>query len=125
MKIARFVCSKPVARLVALLIAFQIFVLHDCATRSEEPFAKDGILLFNGKDLDGWRKETGEWMAAGSLALDSNDPKRFALKEGTGILVNGRTGKTVNLITEREFGDIEAHIEFCVPKASNSGVYFM
>jgi hypothetical protein len=95
------------------------------AAHGDEPFAKDGTLLFNGKNFDGWRKEAGEWMAVGSLALDSNDPKRFALKEGTGILVNGRAGKTVNLITEREFGDLEAHIEFCVPKGSNSGVYFM
>jgi 3-keto-disaccharide hydrolase len=31
----------------------------------------------------------------------------------------------LNLLTEREFGDCKLHVEFCVPKASNSGVYLM
>ena len=39
--------------------------------------------------------------------------------------MNGPKGKTGNLITEMEHGDLEAHIEFVVPKASNSGIYFM
>lgn len=41
------------------------------------------------------------------------------------MLVNGEKGKTVNLLTELEHGDCNAHLEFCVPKDSNSGVYFM
>ncbi len=28
-------------------------------------------------------------------------------------------------MSEREFGDIEAHVEFCITKHSNSGVYLM
>jgi hypothetical protein len=31
----------------------------------------------------------------------------------------------VELITEPEFGDVELHVEFCVPRHSNSGVYLM
>jgi len=41
------------------------------------------------------------------------------------VLVNGPKGTTANLLTEMEHADVEAHIEFVVPKASNSGVYFM
>src|ERR1043166_1280041 len=81
--------------------------------------------LFNGKDLSGWRKPTGAWMAAKAVALDAADPEKFVLTSGDGILANGEKGKTVNLVSEPEFGDIEAHIEFWIPKHSNSGVYVM
>ena len=39
--------------------------------------------------------------------------------------MNGPRGNTSHLVTKRSFGDVRAHIEFCVPKGSNSGVYFM
>ncbi|MBM3890366.1 MAG: DUF1080 domain-containing protein [Verrucomicrobia bacterium] len=89
--------------------------------------ADDGnlILLFNSKDFDGWRKPTGDWQAVGAVRLDLADNKRFVIEPGAGVMVNGPKGRTVNLLTEREFGDIEAHIEFCLPKGSNSGIYFM
>jgi hypothetical protein len=57
--------------------------------------------------------------------MDPGDQKRFAIQPGTGVLVNGAKGRTVNLLTETEHGDVEAHIEFLVPKNSNSGVYFL
>jgi hypothetical protein len=57
--------------------------------------------------------------------LDPIDPKAFITQVGTGVAVNSKDGKTVDLVTEAEFGDIEAHIEFCVAKRSNSGIYLM
>src|SRR6266550_2923856 len=90
-------------RFIAAVFVFTCLVLavvaYQPAAHGDEPFAKDGTLLFNGKNFDGWRKQTGEWTAVSSAALDPNDPKRFVLKEGTGILVNGKAGKTGNLIT--------------------------
>jgi Domain of Unknown Function (DUF1080) len=86
---------------------------------------KEAIELFNGRDLTGWRKEVGDWTAASAVSPAPDDPMKFVLKEGTGVLVNGAAGKTVNLISEPEFGDVEAHFEFCIPKGSNSGIYFM
>jgi hypothetical protein len=80
--------------------------------------------LFSEKDLSGWQKPAGEWTVARSVSLNSADPKKFAIRPGSGVLVNGEKGRTVNLLTEAEFGDVEAHIEFVVPKESNSGVYF-
>ncbi len=80
--------------------------------------------LFNGRDLSGWKKPAGAWMAAGAVPLDPADPKKFKVEPGSGVLVNGEQGKTSNLFTEAEFGDVEAHVEFVVPKGSNSGVYF-
>ncbi len=81
--------------------------------------------LFNGKDLQGWRKPTGTWTAAERVESDPADPKKLKITPGVGILVNGPTGRTVDLVSEREFGDIDLHVEFCIPKQSNSGIYLM
>src|SRR6185503_8897498 len=81
--------------------------------------------LFNGKDVIGFRKPTGAWMAAKDVAMDPADPEKFIVTHGEGILVNGTKGKTVNLISEAEFADVEVHVEFWIPKHSNSGVYVM
>ena len=78
-----------------------------------------------GGSLAGWRKPTGSWMAAKSVALDPANASAFTIAPGEGILVNGADGRTVNLVTEREFGDAALHVEFCIPKHSNSGIYLM
>jgi len=78
-----------------------------------------------GEGLAGWRKKTGEWMNVGGAMADPANERAIATTPGTGVLVNGAKGKTVDLFTEAEFGDIAAHIEFMIPKGSNSGVYFM
>jgi hypothetical protein len=64
-------------------------------------------------------------MAAKKVALDPADPAKLAITPGEGVMVNGPQGRTGNLFTQAEFGDVEAHLEFCLPKHSNSGVYFM
>ena len=83
------------------------------------------VEIFNGRDLSGWRKPVGDWQAARAVSLDAADHKKFAIEPGNGVLVNGAKGNTQNLLSEMEHGDVEAHIEFVVPKNSNSGVYFM
>lgn len=75
-------------------------------------------------DLSGFRSPTGEWLMAGNAILNPTDEKRLSTEPGIGVSVNGEAGKTTHLITQLEHGDIEAHIEFVVPKGSNSGVYF-
>jgi hypothetical protein len=80
--------------------------------------------LFNGRDLTGWQK-AGDWQAAATVATNAANPKIFSVQPGEGVLVNGTNGHTANLRTEESFGDVEAHLEFTVPKDSNSGVYFL
>ena len=80
--------------------------------------------LFNGKNLDGWREGAGNWLVAKAVSLDPKNDRLFKIEPGAGVLVNGREGKEHNLFSQDEFGDIEAHIEFNLPKGSNSGVYF-
>lgn len=103
-----------------------VYVLLSVAAVGPSATAAEGnwTTLFNGKNFDGWREPTGEWLAAGGVDLAADDPGRFAIADGTGVLVNGETGRTKNLLTDEEHCDVEAHIEFVVPKGSNSGVYF-
>ena len=82
-------------------------------------------VLFDGKDLAGWKAPTGTWSVAKSISLDPADPEKFVVTPGQGIVVNCASGHTVDLITEQEFGDMEAHVEFCITRHSNSGVYLM
>jgi hypothetical protein len=87
--------------------------------------------LFNGKDLAGWAFRGGaqnakrsKWQVAGSVSLVPDMPARFKLDGKEGILVNAGDGRGVDLISEYQHGDCELHIEFNVPRGSNSGVYF-
>jgi hypothetical protein len=81
--------------------------------------------LFNRQDLTGWRSPWGLWSAVESVQIDPANTKDFIAKPGKGILLNSAGERTVNVLTEREFGDCKLHVEFCVPKESNSGVYLM
>ncbi len=81
--------------------------------------------LFNGKDLAGWRTPTGTWSVAKSVSLDPANPESFVITPGHGVLVNCASGHTVDLISVPEFGDMQAHVEFCITRHSNSGVYLM
>ena len=94
---------------------------------------KGWIKLFNGKNLEGWQytgaPEKSAWQVASKAMPDPATAnaahQEFVITPGEGILVNGVEGRTCNIFTERTHGDCEAHIEFMVPKGSNSGVYFM
>jgi putative membrane-bound dehydrogenase-like protein len=83
------------------------------------------ITLFGDKDLGAWDKPAKEWIIAGDAALDAMNPRRLVPKPGTGVLVNGPKGRAANLVSKEKFTDVEAHVEFLIPKGSNSGVKLM
>jgi hypothetical protein len=76
-------------------------------------------------DLVAWRPPTGDWTAAQDVALKPSEPSRFTITPGEGILFNGAEGRTVDLLTQGEFGDVQIHVEFCISRHSNSGIYLM
>jgi hypothetical protein len=78
----------------------------------------------SGSGLEPWAGPTGDWFVAGSAALDPQNPKLLTTQPGDGVLVNGPKGRTRNLVGKQKFDDIEAHVEFLIPKRSNSGVKF-
>jgi hypothetical protein len=75
-----------------------------------------------GDNLDAWKQPVGTWVHADSVAIDRDNAKKLVAMPGKGIWVNGPTGKTRDLVTKESFGDVELHVEFMIPKGSNSGV---
>jgi hypothetical protein len=83
---------------------------------------KEWIDLFGDKVLELW-KGSGGWQVAGDVEIDPNNPRKLLAKPGKGVLVNIPKGKKApNLVSEQKFSDIEVHVEFYIPKGSNSGV---
>ena len=100
-------------RVFALLLLFAVFSLAAPAAD------KDGIDLTN---LDAWRKPDTLWLLARGVGIDPDNPKRLSAKAGKEILVNGKKGRARDLLSKQAFGDVEVHVEFLIPKGSNSGV---
>jgi len=92
--------------------------------------AEEEWQTLTGADLSSWREPTADWKVVGAAVVSKEnerllvaDPKVEVSAENAQML-NGPKGRTKNILTRHEHGDIEAHIEFMVPKGSNSGVYF-
>ncbi|MEO8075180.1 MAG: DUF1080 domain-containing protein [Acidobacteriota bacterium] len=85
--------------------------------------------LLNGQDLAGWRSceaaAKNEWYTTRIVRYERYlGPTQLSGRPGpSGVILNGPTGRTANLCTERKFGDIELYLEFMLAKGSNSGVY--
>jgi hypothetical protein len=108
-------CSLCLAGLLFFLLAF---------TAAAQEKAK-WIDLFDSPKLEAWKDPSGDWAYVGDVVLDEKEPRKLAPKPGTGVFYNGAKGKTKNLITKDEYQDTEVHVEFLIPKRSNSGVKLM
>ncbi|MDG3004779.1 3-keto-disaccharide hydrolase [Paludisphaera mucosa] len=95
------------------------------------PASDDWTPLFNGKDLAGWKFRNPDarklWVACDEVKLDPSNPGRLLpVGEGGGagaVLLCGEDGRASDIMTVEDFGDYELHLEFTVPRGSNSGVY--
>ncbi|SFD19905.1 protein of unknown function [Algibacter lectus] len=76
------------------------------------------------KDLEDFRTPQGDWFEVKSVEVDSVNYQFLNFKKGAGFFVNGEIGKTEHIETQESYGDVELHIEFLLPKGSNSGIYF-
>jgi hypothetical protein len=85
---------------------------------------KDWVELIGEHGLDHWQAPAGGWIVAGDARPDADKGSRLITQDGQGLLVNGAIGRAKNLLTKADFGDVEAHFEFQIPKGSNSGVKF-
>jgi hypothetical protein len=81
----------------------------------------EGWIDLSAQGREAWQKTKG-WSRAESVAADPKNAKRLTFTPGTAILVNGRDGRAPDLISKQKFGDLEVHVEFLIPKQSNSGV---
>jgi hypothetical protein len=94
------------------VLAYQAEVKPNDATLRARP-PEGAVVVFNGKDLEGWVKRDGKTPAAWPVQI--------------GILTVGKG----NIMTQKRFGNFELHLEFNVPymptargqARGNSGVY--
>ncbi len=103
---------------LAQVVAFAVFALA-----SSSPAWLDDPGVVDLGVLEAWKGSKG-WEAARSVGLDPGNPKALAAEPGEGGFYNGPTGRGPNLVSQEEFGDVALHVEFVVPKGSNSGVKF-
>ena len=74
--------------------------------------------------LAAWKTPTGDWQEVSGVEIDPKNAKKFVAREGSGAWYNGPKGRTNNLYSKQKFADVEVHLEFNIPKGSNSGIKF-
>src|SRR5262245_3723766 len=82
------------------------------------------IDLIGDQGLQAWQARADEWLIGGDAELDPANSRRLVAKPGKGVIVNGKKGSARDLLSKQKFGPIEVHVEFLIPKGSNSGVKF-
>ncbi len=125
--------ATAVLGLVSLAVYFGLELASDGGGTARGDSSSGWLELIDGHGLELWTKAPmhrnkqfrDRWLHVGDAYVKSPDDTVLSTRPGTGVLVNGRTGRTWNIVTKQQFGDMEAHIEFLIPKGSNSGVYFM
>jgi hypothetical protein len=118
----------------AALSAASVFAqqgFNDGESHGDPPFLIESgwKALLSGKDVSGWHGQEAdkksEWFATNGIRWERLlGPTRLAGNSTPGDrILNGPTGRTVNLVSDEKFGDIELYLEFLIAKGSNSGVY--
>ncbi len=97
-------------------IAFLLPLLLTATVRAD-----DWKELIADRPLEAWRMPAEQWVVAGDARLDDKNPRKLVTVSGKGVLVNG-PGRLKNLVTRDTFTDVEVHVEFMIPRGSNSGV---
>jgi len=90
---------------------------------TREELEEGWVTLFNRRSIAGF--DAPGWRLA-AVHMDPVDPARFAdhplVDDWDGMLVNSAGAR--DAVSRLLHGDCDARIEFCVPRGSNSGVYF-
>ena len=79
-------------------------------------------VVLTGADLSAWRQNL-EWSVVGDAFDHPRNEFLLSNREGAGVIINSRKAKSSPLVSREEFGDSRIHVEFLIPKSSNSGVY--
>jgi hypothetical protein len=77
------------------------------------------------KDLSDWNQNSGtNWQIAGDVQASLTKDEQMTAAKGTGVLVNLPTKKSrANLLSTREYGDVDVSFDFMMARHSNSGFY--
>jgi Domain of Unknown Function (DUF1080) len=123
---------------IAVAAFISLGVAHDALAQAALPKAPPGFtVLFNGKDLSGWRgrpggggvfspyveaKFTPEERAAKQAEWNADRDMNWRVDAATGELVSN--GKGVHLATEKPYGDFEFHVDWMLTQpGGDSGIY--
>jgi sugar phosphate isomerase/epimerase len=102
-------------KMTKIIVALAICLVLVCGTSK----ATEKIAL---TDLSAWRPNA-EWSVVGDAFEHPRNEYLLSSREGTGVIINSRKAKSPPLVSIQEFGDARIHVEFIIPKSSNSGVY--
>jgi hypothetical protein len=119
--------THPASGRTSLLVAM-IFLL--CSSSQAQGVRKTPddsdrvwtVLLGSSGGLDAWKSPRTNWEEVGGVSVDPKNARKFVGESGKGVFYNGPGGMGSNLVTRETFGDVEVHVEFNIPKGSNSGV---
>jgi hypothetical protein len=107
-------------RFLRSTVTLWLLISANTARADDSPW----IMLIGDGAHDVWKGKMAGWVTADAVEVDAKNPKRLTVRPGTGILVNGKSGRANNLLTREQFVDVEVELEFYIPKGSNSGVKF-
>ncbi|MFV1967320.1 MAG: DUF1080 domain-containing protein [Pirellulaceae bacterium] len=107
--------------ILSMLSVAMVGVLLSCSPLAASDVTKDGWLVLSD-DLSAFQEPTGEWFMADDARLDTKNDKHLTGDPGCGVLINGKSGVTDNLITRKQWGGVEVSLEFMISRNSNSGV---
>jgi hypothetical protein len=131
---------RHVSRIIRVSMVGLLAILFDNACglaappqlQGEQYPSRDGWKpLFDGKTLAGWKFRNPDarkvWVVCDDVRLDSGILGRL-LPIGSGgspsaALLCGDDGRGSDIMTDEDFVDYQLHLEFTLPKGSNSGVY--
>ncbi|MDG1890330.1 MAG: DUF1080 domain-containing protein [Verrucomicrobiota bacterium] len=113
--------SYPLLRYLPLSLLLTC-LLAGCRTSVPSPSRSTAYFGLT-QSMHQWRLPHGHWKEVGQVSLKETDDKAFQLEGGKGVFLNHPSGGTSNLTSHVQHGDVSMHVEFNVPKGSNSGVY--
>jgi hypothetical protein len=102
----------------ALLMVFPAFA-QKANTLSKQEKKENWVLLFNGKNFDGWRQCNGTEMPANWTIED--DAMKVLIGEGKNP---GQGANGDILFGDKKFKNFELSIDWKASKAANSGIFF-
>ena len=117
-------------QILSFIVVLSLSIFAQRALAAE---AAEGGKALITKDMSGWKPKdsnnTKTWKIVGDVKLDAKDPKKLVATDDavsdSPVLFRQPAEHGTDLYTEQTFGDCEVHVEFVVPKSSNSGVYLM
>ena len=108
----------------AFVFSFAVLTVQAVEPAKKPADASGWVELLQTGEASPWRKIDAGWVFADDAALDTDKPAKLKAKGEGKSWVNGEKGRVPDLVTKKEYKDVEVHVEFMMGKNSNSGIKF-